>query len=128
MCALDSFSSSISSVTSWFFQLYFLMNHRSGLSENVHARYGLVSQLCPTLCDPMDCSLPGSSVHGIIQARMLEWVAIPFPGDLPDPGIKPRSLALQAGSLPSEPLGSHPWVRKIPYGREWLPTPAFLPG
>ena len=35
-------------------------------------------QLCPTLCDPMDCSPPGSSVHGILQARILEWVAIPF--------------------------------------------------
>ena len=33
---------------------------------------------CPTLCDPMDCSLPGSSVHGIFQARILEWVAISF--------------------------------------------------
>ena len=38
----------------------------------------LVAQLCPTLCDPMDYSLPGSSVHGILQARILEWVAIPF--------------------------------------------------
>ena len=38
----------------------------------------LVAQLCPTLCDPMDCSLPDSSVHGILQARILEWVAIPF--------------------------------------------------
>ena len=37
-----------------------------------------VAQLCPTLCDPIDCSLPGSSVHGIPQARILEWVAIPF--------------------------------------------------
>ena len=37
-----------------------------------------VSQSCPTLCDPMDCSLPGSSVHGIFQARALEWVAISF--------------------------------------------------
>ena len=35
-----------------------------------------VAQLCPTLCNPMDCSLPGSSVHGILQARILEWVAI----------------------------------------------------
>ena len=34
-------------------------------------------QLCPTLCDPMDCSPPGSSVHGILQARILEWVAMP---------------------------------------------------
>ena len=38
----------------------------------------LVAQLCPTLCDPMDCSPPDSSVHGILQARILEWVAIPF--------------------------------------------------
>ena len=38
----------------------------------------LVAELCPTLCDPMDCSSPGSSVHGILQARILEWVAFPF--------------------------------------------------
>ena len=38
----------------------------------------LVTQSCPALCDPMDYSLPGSSVHGILQARILEWVAIPF--------------------------------------------------
>ena len=37
-----------------------------------------VAQSCPTLCDPMDCSLPGFSVHGIFQARVLEWVAISF--------------------------------------------------
>ena len=39
---------------------------------------GLVAQSCPTLCDPMDCSLPGSAVHGILQARILEWFAISF--------------------------------------------------
>ena len=38
----------------------------------------LVTQSCPTLCDPKDCSLPGSSVHGILQARILEWGAICF--------------------------------------------------
>ena len=38
----------------------------------------LVTQLCPSLCNPMDCSLPGSSVHGILQARILEWDAISF--------------------------------------------------
>ena len=37
-----------------------------------------VAQSCPTLCDPVDCSLPGSSVHGILQARIQEWVAISF--------------------------------------------------
>ena len=41
-------------------------------------KWSEVAQLCPTLCDPMDCSLPGSSVPGIFQARMLEWVAISF--------------------------------------------------
>ena len=65
----------------------------------------LVTRSCPTLCDPMDCSPSGSSVHGILQARILEWVAIPFSRDLPTPGIELRSPALQADSLPSEPLG-----------------------
>ena len=52
------------------------------------------------------CSPPGSSVYGILQARILEWVAFPSPGDLPDPGIEPGSPALQADSLPSELQGS----------------------
>ena len=59
----------------------------------------LVAQLCSTLCDPMDCSPQGSPVHGISQVRILEWVAIPFSGDLPNPGIEPPSPALQADSL-----------------------------
>ena len=68
----------------------------------------ILTQLCLTLCDLMDCSLPGSSVRGILQTRILEWVAISFSrGDLPKPGIKHRSPALQADSLPSEPPGSH---------------------
>ena len=49
--------------------------------------------------------LPGFSVHGIFQARVLEWVAISSPGDLPNPGIEPGSPALQADALPSEPPG-----------------------
>ena len=54
--------------------------------------YAKSLQSCPTLCNLMDCSPPGSSVHGILQARLLEWVACPPPRDLPDPGIKPASL------------------------------------
>ena len=46
------------------------------LSASMKAK-ALVIQLCPTLCDPMDCSLPGSFVHGILQARILKWVAMP---------------------------------------------------
>ena len=61
---------------------------------------GSVTQLYPTLCDPIDCSWPDSSISGIFQARILEWVAIPTAGDLPDPGIESASSALQADSLP----------------------------
>ena len=50
-----------------------------------------VAQLCLTLCDPMDCSPPGSSVHGISQARILEWVVISFSRDISDPGIEVMS-------------------------------------
>ena len=48
-----------------------------------------IVQSCPTLCGPMDCSLPGSSVHGIFQAIVLEWIAISFSRDLPDQGSNP---------------------------------------
>ena len=84
-------------------------------------------QWCLTLCDPMNCSPPGSSVHGMLQARILEWVACPPPVDLSHPGIKavslmsPRLLRLlhwQAGTLqlapPGTPLSlsfSHTYVR-----------------
>ena len=55
----------------------------------VHAK---LFQSCLTFCNPMNHSPPGSSVHGILQARILEWVACPPPGDLLDPGIKLMSL------------------------------------
>ena len=58
-----------------------------------------VVQSSPTLCHPMDCSLTGSSVHGIFLARVLEWGAISFSRDLPDPGVEPRSPALHADAL-----------------------------
>ena len=63
-----------------------------------------VAQSYPTLCNPMDCSPPGSSVHGILQTRMLEWVAVSSPRDLPNLGIKPGCPELKADSLPPEPL------------------------
>ena len=52
----------------------------------------------PTLCNPIDYT-----VHGILQARILEWVTIPSPRDLPNPGIEPKSPALQVDSLPAKP-------------------------
>ena len=62
----------------------------------------LVTQSHPTLCDPMDCSPPGFSVLWILQARILEWVAMPSNRGSSDPGIKPRSPALKADCLQSE--------------------------
>ena len=53
----------------------------------------------------MDHNLPGSPVHGIFQAGVLEWVPFPSPGDFPDPAIEPGSPTLQADALPSEPPG-----------------------
>ena len=58
-------------------------------------------QSCPTLCDPLDCSPPGSSVPGILQARILEWLPRPPPGNLPTPGIELMSPALAAAAAKS---------------------------
>ena len=58
------------------------------------------AQLCLTLCDPVDYS-----VHGILQASILEWVAFPFSRGSSQPGMEPRSPTLQADSLPAEPQG-----------------------
>ena len=66
-------------------------------------------QSCPTLCDPMDYSPPGSSVHGISQAEYWSGLPLPSPVDFPDPGIKPGSPmapALQGGFFTTEPLGN----------------------
>ena len=100
-----------------------------------------VIQLCLTLCDPMDYT-----VHGILQARILDGQPFPSPGDLPNPGIKPRSCALQVDSLAAEPQGKPKTTGvgslsllqqifptqelnwKIPSRRERLPTPVFWPG
>ena len=62
-------------------------------------------KLCPALCNPMDCSPPGSSVHGILQARLLEWVVIPFSRGSSQLRIELSSPALQADSSPSKPPG-----------------------
>ena len=63
----------------------------------------VISSSCLTLCNPMDCSPPCSSVHGILQARILVWVATLLSSRSLNPGIKPGSPALQTDSLPSQP-------------------------
>ena len=64
-----------------------------------------VAQSCPTLCDPMDCSLLGSSSMGFSRQEFWSGLPFPSPGDLPDSGIKPGSPAFQANALTSEPPG-----------------------
>ena len=66
----------------------------------------LVAESWSTLYNPMNCSPPGSSAHGILQARILEGLSFPPPGDLPDPGIEPGSPVLQADALLTELRGN----------------------
>ena len=101
-----------------------LMAHQSLKSSCMRAC--LVAQSCPALCGPVDYSLPGPSVHGILQARILEWVAIRSLGDLPDPGIKPGSSVLQEDSLPAEPRGKpHQWLSLKNYIMGQHPSTVF---
>ena len=65
------------------------------------------AQSCPTLCDRLDFT-----VHGILQARILEWLAIPFSRGSPNPGIEPGSPVFQVDSLPTEPPGKPPKMWK----------------
>ena len=60
------------------------------LKANQTGGGGLVAKSCPTLCNPMYCSLPGSSVHGILQAGILDWIAIPFSRGSPQPRSQTR--------------------------------------
>ena len=84
------------------------MGHR----EDNYAKM-LITQSCSILCDSMDCSPPGSAVHGILQARILEWIAMPFSRE-PTPGNQPREpSALQADSLPSEPPGKPKYTKTL---------------
>ena len=85
----------------WF--VFFFHYHHHGISQVFKV---LVAQLCLTFCDPMDCSLPGSSVHGILQARIVEWVAISFSKDSSWSRDRTWSSALQVESLPLSCLGS----------------------
>ena len=100
---------------------------------------------CVWLCDPMDCSLPGFSVHGILQARILDWIAIPF--SMWRRNWQNRSFYLKKkkklctstlgllrwlsgkeSTCQCRRCGFDPYVRKIPWNKKYQPTPEFLPG
>ena len=67
----------------------------------------LVAQSCPALCDPMDCSPPGSSVHGILQARILEWEDIPFFRGYSQPKDRTQVSCTAGVLFTPEPPGGH---------------------
>ena len=84
-----------------------------------------VSQSCPTLHDPMDCSLPGSSIHGIFQARVLEWVAIAFSEYIHT--TTATAAAAAAAAATAKPLQSCPTLcDPIDSGPPGFPTPGIL--
>ena len=99
-----------------------------------------VTQLCLTLCDPKDCSPPGSSVHGSLQGRVLQWVACPPPGDLVLPGVlatagaraTSTAASLLLLSLHQRPLLAEPNRALLAQGSEngslHSPNRVFLPG
>ena len=89
-------------------------------ADPFHLRVVESRSVVSSLCDPMDCRPPGSSGLGFLQARILEWVPIACPRDLPAPGIEPGSPALQADSLPSEPPG-----RLVRLVRTWRAPPGW---
>ena len=87
------------------------MEHTENQTHNVPLHACVLSCLCPTLCDPMDCSPQAPRSMGFPQAKILEWIACPPPGDLPNPGNEPTSPtapALQADRFfTTEPPGKH---------------------
>ena len=98
-----------------------------------------VAQSCPTLSDLMDCSLPGSSVDGIFQAKVLEWGAIAFSGIYTHAhtyiyicGIHMYGLSRwfsdEEPACQCRSCKFNPWVWNIPWRRKWQPTPVLLPG
>ena len=125
----------------WFWGLLHFFYGISAHSSRYNVVLFLVTQLCPTLCDPMDCSPPGSSVCKDSPGKEY-WSGLPChpPGDFPKPGIKPRSPTFQVDSLLSEPP-QNPWnnshlskIHSLPsilvhwFLRYWclfLPSPAW---
>ena len=112
---------------------------------------GLVTESCPTLATPWTVALQAPLSMGFPRQKYGSELPFPSPGDLPDPGIKPRAPTLQVDSLPAEPPGKPTslqhgpqfapdsriclqwrrpgfdfWVGKIPWRRKWKPSPVFL--
>ena len=81
------------------------LSNAAASNVTTHAAVVLVAKLCPTLCDPMNCTSPGSSVPGVSQARYWSGLLFPSPRDLPDPGIGPMSPVLAGGLFTAKTSG-----------------------
>ena len=93
----------------WLFLVAMLGIRKTGESSRPGSVWvSSVTQSCPTLCDFMNCSPPGSSVHGFSRQEYWSGLPLPSPGYLPDPGIEPKSPTLQADSLLLESLEKPP--------------------
>ena len=107
----------------------FFTTGTTGEVSNSSVQFSSVAHLCPTLCDPMNLSTPGLPVHHqLLEFTQTHEVSI---------GAANRQISLQRASLLTQMVknspamrgpGLHPWVGKISWRREWLPTPIFLPG
>ena len=94
------------------------------------------TQLCPTLCDPMDCGPPGSSVHGILQPRILQWVAMPFSRGSSQPKDRTQVSHTAGGFFTTEPSGnpmntgvdSYPFSRGSSWPRNWTGVSCIASG
>ena len=120
-CVFPSYDNSLSSFNSC--SMNTLMSSQSVKYQSVRV---LSAQLCLTICNPMDSSPPGPSVHGILQARILQCVAISYFRGTSRPRNKglPLWLSWERISLQCGRPGFDPWVGKIPRRKERLATPA----
>ena len=109
-------SDSVIHIHRLFFKLFSIIGYYKILTIVPSEKKVNIAQSHLTLCDPMHYT-----VHGILQARILEWVVFPFSRRSSNPGIEPRSPALQAGSLPAEPQGK-PFLLQVTLKRKsvWI--------
>ena len=103
------------------------LRHRQGCCDLGKVKV-LVAQSCPALCDPIDCSLPGSSVYGILQTRILEWVAIPFSRGSSPPRDWTQVSYIAGRFFTTEPLAKTEGKKMDPFADSvWVVGSGVLP-
>ena len=108
-----------------------VLYHQRCLGSPIHKYIAQLLQLCLTLCNPMECNLPGSSVHGILHARILEWVSMSSSRGSSPPRVWIHVSCITGGFFTAGPLGKPIYIKIywiIKQRRQWQPTPVLLPG